>query len=207
VATESEANFISVKGPEIFSKWVGESEKAIREIFRKARMAAPCVIFLDEIDAIAPKRGYGYGDSGVTDRVVSQLLTEMDGLVSLEDVVVLAATNKPHLIDDALLRPGRFDRLIYIPPPDYATRLEILRVHTKGMPLAKSVSLESLAKRTERYSGADLAALCREAAMNAMRRDAEEVSMEDFEEALKAVKPSLREDLLRLYEEFTSQLK
>ncbi|MGC9097128.1 MAG: ATP-binding protein, partial [Infirmifilum sp.] len=156
VATESEANFVSIKGPEIFSKWVGESERAIREIFRKARQAAPSVIFIDEIDALAPMRGLVSTDSGVTERVVSQLLTEMDGLERLEGVVVIAATNRPDIIDPALLRPGRFDRLIYVPPPDEKARLEIFKVHTKRMPLAEDVDLAELAKRTEGYTGADI---------------------------------------------------
>ncbi|PLJ77267.1 MAG: AAA family ATPase, partial [Thermofilum sp. NZ13] len=144
VATESEANFVSIKGPEIFSKWVGESERAIREIFRKARQAAPCVIFIDEIDALAPMRGLVSSDSGVTERVVSQLLTEMDGLERLEGVVVIAATNRPDIIDPALLRPGRFDRLVYVPPPDEKARLEIFKVHTRRMPLAEDVDLAEL---------------------------------------------------------------
>ncbi|PLJ76951.1 MAG: AAA family ATPase, partial [Thermofilum sp. NZ13] len=143
VATESEANFIGVKGPEVLSKWVGESERAIREIFRKARQAAPCVVFFDEIDSIVPRRGQRY-DSGVTDRIVNQLLTEMDGLERLEGVVVIAATNRPDIIDPALLRPGRFDRLVYVPPPDEKARLEIFKVHTRRMPLAEDVDLAEL---------------------------------------------------------------
>ena len=144
VATESEANFISVKGPEFLSKWVGESEKAVRETFRKARQAAPCVIFLDEIDAIAPVRGTS-SDSGVTERVISQILTEMDGLESLHNVVVIAATNRPDIMDPALMRPGRFDRLVYVPPPGLEARKEILRIHTKGKPLDDDVDLDKLA--------------------------------------------------------------
>ncbi|MDH5441629.1 MAG: CDC48 family AAA ATPase, partial [Candidatus Bathyarchaeota archaeon] len=134
VATESEANFITIKGPEVFSKWVGESEKAIREVFRKARMASPSVIFFDEFDSLVPGRGMGYADSGVTERVISQLLTEMDGLISLEDVVIIAATNRPDMVDPAILRPGRFDRLIYVPEPDKESRLEIFKIYTKNMP-------------------------------------------------------------------------
>ncbi|HHO57232.1 MAG TPA: AAA family ATPase, partial [Thermoplasmatales archaeon] len=159
VATESEANFISVKGPEFLSKWVGESEKAVRETFRKARQAAPCIIFFDEIDAIAPSRG-GMGDSHVTERVISQLLTELDGLEELRDVTVIAATNRPDIIDPALLRPGRFDRLIYIPPPDKKAREEIFKIHTRKKPLAKDVSIKELAEKTEGYTGADIAAVC-----------------------------------------------
>ncbi len=204
VATESGANFIAIKGPEIFSKWVGESERAIREVFRKARMAAPCVVFIDEIDAIAPMRGLGYADSGVTERVVSTLLTEMDGIERLENVVVIAATNRPDILDPALLRPGRFDRLIYVPPPDYRARLEILKIHTRNMPLDKDVDLEELARRTDGYSGADLELLCREAGLLALRENinADRVSWRHFEEALKRVRPSVTPDLIKMYEEW-----
>ena len=201
VATESGANFIAVRGPEIFSKWVGESEKMVREIFRKARMAAPAVIFIDEIDALATARGLG-GDSLVSERVVAQLLAEMDGVKALENVVVIAATNRPDLVDPALLRPGRFDRIIYVPPPDFRARLEILLIHTKATPLAKDVDLEELARRTEGYSGADLELLVREATFLALREDinAKEVSMRHFEEALKKVRPSVTPDMLKFYE-------
>jgi transitional endoplasmic reticulum ATPase len=201
VATESEANFIAVKGPEVYSKWVGESERAIREIFRKARMAAPSIIFLDELDALAPARGLGYADSGVTERVVSQLLTELDGLTALENVLVLAATNRPDILDPALLRPGRFDRLIYIPAPDEKTRLEILRLYTKNMPLAKDVNLEELAALTKGFSGADIETLCREAAMNALRKspDAQYVSMEDFNETRAKMRPSITPEMENWY--------
>ncbi len=168
VANESGANFISVKGPEIFSKWVGESEKAIRGIFRKARQSAPCIIFFDEIDAIAPKRGRDLS-SAVTDKVVNQLLTELDGMEEPKDVVVIAATNRPDIIDPALLRPGRLDRVILVPVPDEKARLDIFKIHTRGMNLAEDVSLEELAKKTEGYTGADIEALCREAAMLAVR--------------------------------------
>jgi transitional endoplasmic reticulum ATPase len=211
VATESEANFIAVKGPEVLSKWVGESERAIREIFRKARQAAPCVIFFDEIDSIAPRRGYRY-DSGVTDRIVNQLLTEMDGLEKLEGVVVIGATNRPDILDPALLRPGRFDRLVYVPPPDRAARLEILKVHTRRMPLAEDVDLERIADATEGYTGADLAALCREAAILALREAGKptKVQMKHFLKAMEVVKPSVtKEDLqryMRMAEEFKRML-
>lgn len=169
VATESEANFISIKGPEFLSKWVGESERAVRETFRKARQAAPCVVFLDELDAIAPTRGAGFGDSHVTERVISQLLTELDGLVELTGVTVIAATNRPDIVDAALLRPGRFDRHIFIPPPDREARRKILEVHTRSKPLAKDVSLEELAKKTEGFTGADIASLVNEAVMLSIR--------------------------------------
>src|SRR5512136_2666747 len=171
VATESEANFISIKGPEVFSKWVGESEKAIREVFRKSRMAAPAVIFFDEFDSLVPGRGRGYSDSGVSERVIRQLLTEMDGIISLEDVVIVAATNRPDMVDPAVLRPGRFDRLIYVPEPDEKSRAQIFKLYTKDMPLAKDVNILYLANASRGYSGADLDALCREAAMNALRKD------------------------------------
>ncbi len=208
VATESEANFISVRGPEILSKWVGESEKAIREIFQKARQAAPCVIFIDEIDAIAPARGAS-ADSHVTDRIVNQLLVEMDGIQELKDVVVIAATNRPDILDPALLRPGRFERLIYVPPPDEKARLEILKVHTRNVPLADDVNLEAIAKRTEFYSGADLEALVREAALNALRRNnmkPTNVTMEDFLKAMEVVQPSLDKETIAFYEAFTLML-
>ncbi|ENN96387.1 cell division protein CDC48 [Methanocaldococcus villosus KIN24-T80] len=168
VANEAGANFISVKGPEIFSKWVGESEKAIREIFKKARQNAPCIIFFDEIDAIAPKRGRDIS-TGVTDKVVNQLLTELDGMEEPKDVVVIAATNRPDIIDPALLRPGRLDRVILVPPPDEKARFEIFKIHTKNLNLAEDVDLEELAKKTDGYTGADIEAICREAAMLAVR--------------------------------------
>jgi transitional endoplasmic reticulum ATPase len=168
VATESGVNFISVKGPELMSKWVGESEKGVREVFRKARQTAPCIIFFDEIDAMTPARGGSLGDSGVTERMVSQILTELDGLEELKDVTVVGATNRPELVDTALLRPGRFDRIVYIPPPDLDARKAILRIHTKGMPLAEEVSIDKLAEQTETYTGAEIAALCSAASIAAI---------------------------------------
>lgn len=169
VATESEANFISVKGPEFLNKWVGESEKAVRETFRKARQASPCVIFMDEIDSIVPIRGTG-GDSNVTERVVSQMLTELDGLEPMNDVVVIAATNRPDMIDPALLRPGRFDKSIYVAPPDKESRESIFGIHTAGKPLDENVDLAQLAEKTEGCTGADISAICNEAVMSAVRR-------------------------------------
>ena len=209
VATESEANFITIKGPEIFSKWVGESEKAIREVFRKARMAAPAVIFFDEIDSLSPRRGLGFADSGVTERVISQLLTELDGIVTLEDIVVIAATNRPDIVDPAVLRPGRFDRLIYVPEPDEKSRLQIIKIYTKNMPLAKDVRLEGLAEMTKNYSGADIEALCRESAMYALRRDVntKEVGMRDFQEAMKRTGPSISPDMEKWYKSFIQQVR
>ncbi|HUV61176.1 MAG TPA: CDC48 family AAA ATPase [Thermoplasmata archaeon] len=211
VATESQANFISVKGPEFLSKWVGESEKAVRETFRKARQAAPCVIFLDEIDAIAPVRGTS-SDSGVTERVISQLLTEMDGLEALHNVVVIAATNRPDIIDPALLRPGRFDRLVFIAPPDLEARKEILRIHTRDKPLADDVDLDKLATSMTNFTGAEIGAVANEAVMLAIRDfvlgggdadgegiDEVKVEMKYFEKAMENVQP-MNESELRKYE-------
>lgn len=194
VATESEANFIAVRGPELVNKWVGESEKGLREVFRKARQSAPTIIFFDEIDAIAASRlGGEEGYSQVSDNMVNTLLAEMDGLQNLKDVVVVAATNRIDIVDRALLRPGRFDKLIIIPSPDDKARLDILRVHTRGMKLAKGVNLSDLAKRTQGYSGADLEGLCREAAMIALREniEAREIDHKHFERALESVGPTL----------------
>jgi len=209
VATESAANFITIKGPEIFSKWVGESEKAIREVFRKARMAAPAVIFFDEIDSLLPRRGVGFSDSGVSERVISQLLTEMDGIVTLEDVVVIAATNRPDIVDPAVLRPGRFDRLIYVPEPDEKSRIQIFKIYIKDMPLAENVDPANLAAIAKNYSGADIAAFCREAAMYALRKDVntKEVTMEDFEEARKRIGPSITPDMEKWYKSFFQQAR
>jgi|UniRef100_A0A7J3Z7V0 AAA family ATPase, CDC48 subfamily len=205
-ATESGANFIAVKGPEILSKWVGESEKAIREIFKRARKAAPAIIFFDEIDAIAPVRGHDV--SGVTDRIVNQMLTEMDGIEALRGVVVIGATNRPDLLDPALLRPGRFDRVIYVPPPDTKARYEILKIHTRKIPLAEDVSLVELAKITEGYSGADLEALVREAVMLALREDIRPRPIEAkyFTKAMEYVKPSLTKERLESYEKVQEEL-
>lgn len=169
VATESEANFVSIKGPELLSKWVGESEKGVRETFRRAKQAAPCIIFFDEIDAIAPQRGGDFGDTHVTERVISQLLTELDGLEELRNVVVLAATNRPDIIDPALLRPGRFDRIIEIKLPHKEARKEIFKIHLRGKPIAADVNLETLAEKSENLVGAEIEAICREASMLAIR--------------------------------------
>jgi len=209
VATESEVNFISVKGPELMSKWVGESEKAIREVFRKARLAAPCIIFFDEIDAIAPARGMG-ADNNVTERVLSQLLTELDGMTSLHNIKVIGATNRPDILDSALLRTGRFDRMLYIPPPDRDARKAIFRVHTRNKPLADDVDLERLAELTENYTGADIAGVCNEAAMSAVReavtsgKKSVKITMKHFEDALKKVRP-MKEAELRAYTRMAEQ--
>ncbi|MEO9364368.1 MAG: CDC48 family AAA ATPase [Nitrososphaera sp.] len=210
-ANESEANFISIKGPELLSKWVGESEKGVREIFRKARQAAPCIIFFDEIDAIAPVRGGSFGDSHVTERVISQMLTELDGLEILTNVVVVAATNRPDIIDPALLRPGRFDRLLYVPPPDKESRLQIIKIHTKKKPLGKDVDVEKLAVDMDGYTGADIASVASAAVMLALREhiakysgDAKQaeshakdlkVNMQHFREAMAKVRPLSSQEL------------
>jgi transitional endoplasmic reticulum ATPase len=191
VAATSEANFISIKGPELISKWVGESEKGVREVFRKARQAAPCVVFFDELDAIAPRRGAGLeGGAHVTERVVSQMLTEMDGLEDLKGVVVIGATNRQDIIDEALLRPGRFDRMLKVPVPDKEGRRQIFQIHTKKKPLDKSVDLDRLVEMTEGMTGADIASLVNAAAMTAIKEHVNQkagelqVSMKHFEAAL-----------------------
>ena len=208
VATESQANFISIRGPEVFSKWVGESEKAIRETFRKARMAAPSIIFFDEFDALVPARGAG-GDSRVTERVISQLLTEIDGLITLQNVLVIAATNRPDIIDPAVLRPGRFDRRVYVPPPTEEARLKILEIKTQDMPLDDSVNLNNLASKMVGYSGADIEAIAREAAIHALRRDVdtEKVMLNDFEAALSETPPSITPEMEKWYLDISKKFK
>ena len=217
VANESNANFISVKGPELLSKWVGESEKAVREVFKKARQTAPTIIFFDEVDSLAPKRGANSG-SHVTESVVNQLLTEMDGLEEMQDVVVIAASNRPDIIDTSLLRPGRFDRIILDPVPDEKTRLEIFKVHTKGMPIVTeddvkkgkkelvpedAIDLNKLAKLTEGYVGADIEAVCREAAILALRdnMEAKRIIAKYFDKALNKVGPSSTKEVEKAYAE------
>ncbi|MFB6190239.1 MAG: CDC48 family AAA ATPase [Candidatus Nanohaloarchaea archaeon] len=200
VANEANANFISIKGPEIFSKYVGESEEAIREVFKKARQVAPCILFIDEIDSIATRRG-SRSDSGVGDRVVNQLLTELDGIESLEGVTVIAATNRPDMIDPAITRPGRIDRSMEVEVPDEEAREKILKVHTSDMPLAGDVDLDELAELTEGYVGSDIESLTREAGMFALRGDpeTEEVTLDDFEDALDEVQPTATEENLEHY--------
>ncbi len=218
VATETETNFISIKGPEVLSKWVGESEKAVREMFRKARTAAPCIIFIDEIDSIAPHRGGGDDGSRAVERVVDSLLTEMDGLQGLKNVLVIGATNRPDILDPALMRAGRFDRVIEIPHPDEPTRLEIFKVHARNMPLAKDVDLKSMANLTAAYTGADIENLCREAGMEAIRRITKkaegdkktimdaitgaQVSMKDFGAALEIVRPTISKEAVERIKKF-----
>ena len=198
VAATSEANFISIKGPELISKWVGESEKGVREVFRKARQAAPCVIFFDELDAIAPRRGGSEGDSHVTERVISQMLTELDGLEDLKGVVVIGATNRPDIIDEALLRPGRFDRILEVPVPDKEARKHIFQIHTKKKPLESDVNIDKLIEMTEGMTGADIAALVNAAAMTAIKEHVRQkggsklrISMRHFETALNKIKKKL----------------
>jgi len=207
VAHESKANFISIKGPEVMSKWVGESEKAVRELFKKARQVAPTIVFLDELDSIAPMRGRDTG-SHVTDSVVNQLLTSIDGLESMEGVIVIGATNRPDIIDQGLLRPGRFDRLVLIHAPDKKARLEIFKIHTKGMPLDKDVSLEELSETCQSYSGADIEALCREAAMLAIREDekAKKVGKKHFDKAMGVVRASITDNIIKFYDRISETL-
>ena len=207
------ANFIAVRGPELLSKWVGESEHAVREVFRKARQAAPCIIFFDEIDALAPRRG-ATSDTNVTERVVSQLLTEMDGILPLKGVTVIAATNRVDLVDPALLRPGRFDKVVEIPMPDEAARKQILEIHLRGKKLDKSVDLNSLAQKMAGLSGAEIAGIVQTASMLAVREFLDKnqdkykdkleefrITADHFEEALKQFKarlPSLKSTELNL---------
>ncbi len=209
VASESKANFISVKGPELLSKWVGESEKAIREVFRKAKMAAPCIIFFDEFDSIAPSRGRYTTDSGVTEKVLSQFLTELDGLEVMKDIIVIAATNRPDILDPALIRPGRIDRIIYIPAPNKDERLEILKIFTDQMALSTNINLEELIKLTKGFSGADIKSWCREAAMEALRENirARKVFLKHFKDAIDGIYPSISPEISKWYEKFGKKLK
>ncbi len=200
VAKESEANFINVKGPSLLSMWVGKSEEGVRKIFERARQVAPCVVFFDEIDSLAGKRGQDVGTK-VTERVLNQLLTEMDGLEDLNDVLIIGATNRPDMLDTAILRPGRFDKILLVSAPEEEERLEILNTHTKNMPLAKDVEIKELAKKTIGYTGADLEGLAREAAMLALREsiDAKQVKKKHFDEALTKVKPSVSKPNIEVY--------
>jgi transitional endoplasmic reticulum ATPase len=206
VANETNANFISVRGPQMLSKWVGESEKAIREIFRKAKQVSPSIIFFDELDAIAPMRGLE-DSNRVTERLVNQLLAELDGLEALKDVVVIGATNRPDILDPALLRSGRFDRLLMVGPPDKLGRQEILTIQTAKIPNSNDVNLEELAELTEGYVGSDLDALCREAVMLAMRDNLSKVDMNHYREASKKIRPSMAESMISYYERINERLK
>jgi transitional endoplasmic reticulum ATPase len=209
VANESKANFILVNGPELMSKWVGESEKAVRKVFEKARQSSPSIIFFDEIDSLVPKRGANQDSSGVSEKVVNQLLTEMNGLQEMKDVVVIGATNRPDLLDSALLRPGRFDRIVLVSVPDKKARKEIFTVHLKKMPLAKDVKRDELVEKTEGYVGADIEAVCREAAMLALRdnMDSKDIKMKYFTEALKKVRPSASKDIEATYQQFNENFR
>jgi transitional endoplasmic reticulum ATPase len=208
VANETDANFISVRGPQLLSKWVGESEKAIRQTFRKAKQVAPTVIFFDELDSLAPGRGGDVG-SNVSERVVNQLLTELDGLEDMEDVMVIGATNRPDMIDPALIRSGRFDRLVMIGEPDVEGREQILRIHTEAQPLSPDVSLRELAEITDGYVGSDLESIGREAAIEALREDddAEVVDMRHFRQALDNVRPTITDDIRDYYEQMEEEFK
>jgi transitional endoplasmic reticulum ATPase len=208
-ARESEANFIATKSSDLLSKWYGESEQQIARLFARARQVAPTVIFIDELDSLVPARGGGMGEPQVTERVVNTILAEMDGLEELNNVVLIGATNRPNLIDPALLRPGRFDELVYVGTPDTAGRRRILAIHTRNMPLAKDVDLEKLAQRTERFTGADLEDLVRRAGLTALRRglDSGQVTAADFETALKETRASVTEEMLSDYAKIQETLK
>jgi len=209
VANESNANFLTTKGSEILSKWYGESERHIAEIFRKARQVAPAIVFLDELDSLAPVRGGATGEPHVTERIVNQLLSEIDGMEELRGVVVIAATNRPDIVDPALVRPGRFDELIMVPVPDVESRKKIFEVHTGKMPLAEDVDLAELVKRTDQYTGADIASICRKAGRLALREDmnAVEVFQRHFLAALEDVGPSVTPDTMKYYAKLSGELR
>jgi len=209
VAREAEANFIATKSSDLLSKWYGESEQQIARLFARARQVAPTVIFIDELDSLVPARGGGMGEPQVTERVVNTILAEMDGLEELQSVVVIGATNRPNLIDPALLRPGRFDELVYVSVPDEAGRVRILEVHTAKMPLADDVDLASLARRTDRFTGADLEDLVRRAGLSALRQslDNANVGMEQFERALEDTRASVTPEMERDYEQIAAHIK
>jgi transitional endoplasmic reticulum ATPase len=209
VAREAEANFVATKSSDLLSKWYGESEQQVSRLFQRARQVAPTVVFIDEIDSLAPARGGGLGEPAVTERVVNTILAEMDGLEDLQGVVVMAATNRPNLLDPALLRPGRFDELIYVPVPDAAGRRRILAIHTKGMPLAEDVDLDAVAERTTRFTGADLEDLTRRAGLLALREslEATQVRRAHFEQAARETRPSVTPEMEREYEELLRTLK
>jgi transitional endoplasmic reticulum ATPase len=206
VAKETEANFIQVKGPSLLSMWVGKSEEGMRKIFERARQVAPCIVFFDEIDSLAGKRGMEQGTK-VTERVLNQMLAEMDGLEDLKSVIVIGATNRPDMLDTALLRPGRFDKILLVNAPEEDGRLQILKIHTKKMPLTKDVDLKEIAKETVGYTGADLESVCREAGYCALREniEAKEVTKKHFSEALKKIKPSVTPSTIELYKKIEAE--
>ena len=208
VANETEANFISVRGPQLLSKWVGESEKAIRQTFRKAKQVSPTVVFFDELDSLAPGRG-GETGSNVSERVVNQLLTELDGLEEMQDVMIVGATNRPDMIDPALIRSGRFDRLVMVGEPDLEGREQILRIHTADQPLSPDVSLREIAEITDGYVGSDLESIAREAAIEALREDddAEVVEMRHFRQAIDNVRPTITDDIRDYYERMKDEFR
>jgi transitional endoplasmic reticulum ATPase len=209
VATEAGANFLTAKGSALLSKWYGESEKKVAEFFHRARQVTPAILFFDELDSLAPIRGGSMGEPQVTERVVNQLLAEMDGMEELKGVVVLAATNRPDMIDPALLRPGRLDEMVYVPVPDPKARVEIFRSHTKGMGLDLDVDLEKLAQITDRFTGADIAGVCMKAGLFALRenREAKTVTMEHFFRAVKEAIPSVTEEMEAEYDKVARKVK
>src|SRR5690606_21143771 len=209
VAREAEANFVATRSSDLLSKWYGESEQQVTRLFQRARQVAPTVVFIDEIDSLAPQRGGGLGEPAVTERVVNTILSEMDGLEELQGVVVIGATNRPNLVDPALLRPGRFDELIYVGVPDRDGRRHILGIHAKDMPLADDVDLDSLADRTERYTGADLEDVVRRAGLIALRQSltSDTVTAAHFDEAMKETRASVTAEMEIEYQEMLSSLK
>jgi transitional endoplasmic reticulum ATPase len=209
VAHEAQANFVATKSSDLLSRWYGESEQQVSRLFARARQVAPTIIFIDEIDSLAPVRGGGLGEPAVTERVVNTILAEMDGLEELQGIVVMAATNRPNLIDPALLRPGRFDELIYVPVPNAQGRRHILGIHTKAMPLGPDVDLDTIAERTDRFTGADLEDLTRRAGLLALREalDAQTITMAHFEQALRETRPSVTPEMERDYEDMVGTLK
>jgi transitional endoplasmic reticulum ATPase len=207
IANEAQANFISIKGPELISKWVGESERAIREIFKKAKQSAPSIIFLDEFESIASMRSGGSASEGsdVANRVVNQLLASMDGVESLDGVIIVAATNRPEMIDPALLRSGRFERVLHVPPPDVGAREVIFNIHSESMPLSK-FSFKDILTGMDGFTGADIEAVCREAALICMRAGKKRVTKTHFEEAISRVRPTVTPDMLEYYQKMETRL-
>lgn len=203
LATESNLNFISIKGSDLFSMWVGESEKAVRELFQKARQLSPCIVFFDEIDAIGGERSASSGSS-VKERVLAQILTEIDGVNTLKSVIIIAATNRPDLIDSALMRPGRLDRIVYVQLPDLDSRREIFKIKLEKIPIAGDVDIEGLVNLTEGYSGAEINAVCKEAALKSLEESFEalEVHKRHFDHALHSIKPRTSKELLEIYAEY-----
>ena len=206
IANEAQANFISIKGPEMISKWVGESERAVREIFKKAKQSSPSIIFLDEFESIANMRSSNSSEgSDVSNRVVNQLLASMDGVESIDGVIIVAATNRPEMIDPALLRSGRFERVLHVPPPDVGAREAIFKIHSKGMPLS-TFSIKDVLKGLDGFTGADIEAVCREAALICMRAHKKKVTKSHFEEAIGRVRPTVTPDMLEYYQKMETRL-